>query len=85
MATYAPVHGGWHSGACWNMLSPFWLTGDTTSSRWTYLVTIPRRRDYARVVCNALTGCRDDVVLVGRSMGGQTIRLVAARRPVLPK
>ena len=71
-----------HVGTC---CPPFWLTGDTTSSRWTYLVTIPRRRDYARVVCNALTGCRDDVVLVGRSMGGQTIRLVAARRPVLPK
>lgn len=71
-----------HVGTC---CPPTGLTGDTTSSRWTYLVTIPRRSDYAGVGCNALTGCRDDVVLVGRSMDGQTIRWVAARRPALPK
>ncbi len=38
--------------------------------------------DYAQVVCDALTGYHDDVILVGHSMGGQTIPLVAARRPV---
>ncbi len=38
--------------------------------------------DYAQVVCDALIGHRDDVILVGHSMGGQTIPLVAARRPV---
>jgi hypothetical protein len=38
--------------------------------------------DYADVVCDALTGCDDDVVLVGRSLAGHTIPLVAARRPV---
>jgi len=37
--------------------------------------------DYAQVVCDALAGY-DDVILVGHSMGGQTIPLVAARRPV---
>jgi pimeloyl-ACP methyl ester carboxylesterase len=37
---------------------------------------------YADVVCAALDGCNHDVVLVGHSLGGNTIPLVAARRPV---
>jgi len=37
---------------------------------------------YADVVCAALDGCDDDVVLVGHSHGGFTIPVVAARRPV---
>lgn len=87
MATYAPVHGGWHSGACWNMLSPFLVDRGHDVVTMDLPCDDPTATfsDYAQVVCNALTGCRDDVVLVGRSMGGQTIRLVAARRPVLPK
>jgi pimeloyl-ACP methyl ester carboxylesterase len=38
--------------------------------------------DYADVVRDALEGCDDDVILVGHSMGGQTVPLVADRRPV---
>jgi pimeloyl-ACP methyl ester carboxylesterase len=37
---------------------------------------------YADVVCGALEGRGDDVVLVGHSYNGNTIPLVAARRPV---
>ena len=37
---------------------------------------------YADVVCAALDGCGDDLVLVGHSLGGHTIPLVPARRPV---
>jgi pimeloyl-ACP methyl ester carboxylesterase len=37
---------------------------------------------YADVVCAALADAGDDVVLVGHSYGGNTIPLVAARRPV---
>jgi pimeloyl-ACP methyl ester carboxylesterase len=37
---------------------------------------------YAEVVTEALAGAGDDVVLVGHSMGGLTIPLVAAVRPV---
>jgi pimeloyl-ACP methyl ester carboxylesterase len=37
---------------------------------------------YADVVCVALDECDDDVVLVGHSLGGQIIPLVAARRAV---
>lgn len=38
--------------------------------------------DYADVVCAALAETGDDVVLVGHSYGGNTIPLVATRRPV---
>lgn len=38
---------------------------------------------YADVVCAALDRCDDDVVLVGHSLAGSTVALVAARRPVL--
>ena len=37
---------------------------------------------YADVVCAALVGCDDNVVLVGHSCAGPTVALVAARRPV---
>ena len=37
---------------------------------------------YADVVCAALEGRGDDVVLVGHSFGGHTVPLVAAHRPV---
>jgi pimeloyl-ACP methyl ester carboxylesterase len=37
---------------------------------------------YADVVCTALEGRGDDVVLVGHSYGGNTVPLVAARRPI---
>jgi pimeloyl-ACP methyl ester carboxylesterase len=39
-------------------------------------------RIYADVVCAALDGRDDDVVVVGHSLGGPTATLVAARRPV---
>jgi pimeloyl-ACP methyl ester carboxylesterase len=39
--------------------------------------------DYARVVCDALQGLSgDDLTVVGHSMAGNTIPLVAAQRPV---
>jgi pimeloyl-ACP methyl ester carboxylesterase len=37
---------------------------------------------YADVVCAAVHGCNDDVMLVGHSLAGSTVALVAARRPV---
>jgi pimeloyl-ACP methyl ester carboxylesterase len=37
---------------------------------------------YADVVCAALDGCTDDLILVGHSYAGSAIPLVAARRPV---
>lgn len=83
MTTFALVHGAFHGAWCWEWLAPLLQreghdvvsmdlpTEDGTASFDTY----------ADVVCAALDG-RDDVVLVGHSLGGLTIPLVAARRPV---
>ena len=38
--------------------------------------------DYADVVCASLEGCGEDAIVVGHSLGGVVIPLVAARRPV---
>ena len=84
MTTFALVHGGWHNAWCWELLTPLLqqeghdvvamdLPCDDGSASF---------ESYADVVCAALDGCDDDVVLVGHSLGGHTIPLVAARRPI---
>ena len=88
MTTFALVHGAWHGAWCWEHLTPLLrqrghrviapeLPCDDPSATFD---------DYADVVCAAL-GDRDDVdhqdvVAVGHSLGGHTIPLVAARRPI---
>lgn len=84
MTTFALVHGAWHGAWCWELLAPLLQQerhdvvamdlpcGDASASFETY----------AAVVCAALDGCNDDVVLVGHSLGANTIPLVATRRPV---
>ena len=84
MTTFALVHGGYHGAWCWERLTPLLQqAGDD-------VVTMDLPLDdgtatfdtYADVVCAALDGCDDDVVLVGHSYAGNTIPLVAARRPL---
>ncbi len=90
MTTFALVHGAWHGGWCWEKLTPLLeqrghrviapdLPCDDPSASFS---------DYADVVCAALADAAhapdddDDLVVVGHSLGGNTIPLVAARRPV---
>lgn len=87
MTTFALVHGAWHGAWCWDQLAPVLrqrghrvvapdLPSDDPSASF---------EDYADVVCAALTDSDEDsndVVAVGHSLGGHTIPLVAARRPV---
>ena len=84
MATIALVHGACHGAWCWDRLTPelvarghevitMDLPGDDGSATFD---------DYADVVCEAVSNTDDELILVGHSMGGQTIPLVAARRPV---
>jgi len=84
MTTFALVHGGWHGAECWNALSPFLRDGGHNVIAMDLPCEDPTANfsDCADVVCDSLRGCDDDLVLVGHSMGGQTIPLVAARRPV---
>lgn len=84
MTTFALVHGAWHGAWCWELLIPLLqqaghdviamdLPGDDGSASFD---------TYADVVCAALDGRDDNVLLVGHSLGGCTVPLVAARRPV---
>jgi pimeloyl-ACP methyl ester carboxylesterase len=84
VSTFALVHGAWHGAWCWEHLIPLLeqrghhvvapdLPCDDPSASF---------EDYADVVCTALGNRDDDVIAVGHSLGGNTIPLVAARRPV---
>ena len=84
MTTFALVHGAWHGAWCWEGLGP-------QLERRGHAVVAPDLpcddpaatfADYADVVARAIGDTGDDVVLVGHSLGGMTIPLVAARRLV---
>jgi pimeloyl-ACP methyl ester carboxylesterase len=84
MATFALVHGAWHGSWCWDALAPeLQAAGHDVVT-----VDLPCDEpsasfaDYAGEVIRVLEGKSDDVVLVGHSMAGQTIPLVAAQRPI---
>jgi pimeloyl-ACP methyl ester carboxylesterase len=83
MATFALVHGAWHGAWCWELLTPFLQQAG-------HDVVAPELPNgdgsadfdaYADVVCAALHGIDDDVVVVGHSLAGATAALVSARRP----
>jgi pimeloyl-ACP methyl ester carboxylesterase len=84
MTTFALVPGAWHGAWCFELLAaelvarghralPVDLPCDDPEAGATA---------YAEVVARALDGAGDDVVVVGHSLGGLTIPLVAAARPV---
>lgn len=83
MATFGLVHGAGHGAWCWERLIP---ALEARGHR-ALAVDLPCEDPgagclrYAEVVDAALPPA-DDLVLVGHSLGGLTIPLVAARRPV---
>jgi pimeloyl-ACP methyl ester carboxylesterase len=84
MATFALVHGGYHGAWCWEQLTPLL----ERALHRVVVMDLPLEDGaatfdtYADVVCAALADAGDDVILVGHSYAGNTIPLVAARRPV---
>jgi len=83
VATFALVHGGGSSGWDWHLVEPeLRRLGHETSA-----VDLPSDDadagwwDYADRVVEGIGG-RGDVVVVGHSLGGFTVPLVAARTPV---
>ncbi|KUI23765.1 hypothetical protein AU196_01785 [Mycobacterium sp. IS-1742] len=84
MTTFALVHGGWHGRWCWDLLTPLLERGGHRVVTMDLPCDDPRAdlEDYADVVCAALAECGGDITLVGHSLGGNTIPIVAVRRPV---
>jgi pimeloyl-ACP methyl ester carboxylesterase len=84
MTTFALVHGGYHGAWCWEHLTPLL----EQAGHDVVVMDLPLEDSaatfdtYADIVCEALDRCDDDVVLVGHSYAGNTIPLVAARRPL---
>lgn len=83
MSTFGLVHGAWHGAWSWDLLAPeLARRGHSVVA-----MDLPCEdhdatfSDYAAAVDDAL-GAAGDVVLVGHSMGGMTVPLVALRRPV---
>ncbi|WNG92351.1 alpha/beta hydrolase [Mycobacterium sp. ITM-2016-00318] len=85
MATFALVHGAWHGAWCWERLTP------ELEAHGHRVVTMDLPcedgslsfDDYAETVCAAVEGVDgEELVLVGHSLAGLTIPLVASRRPV---
>lgn len=86
MTTFALVHGAWHRGACWDPTAALLREAG-------HVVVAPDLPcddvdagldDYAAAVLTALSNRHptDDIVLVGHSLGGLTIPLVADVLPV---
>lgn len=86
MTTFALVHGAWHRGTCWAPTAERLRAGghDVVAPDLPTESSAAGLVDYATTVLDALTGTpRDaDLVVVGHSLGGLTIPLVAAARPV---
>ncbi len=84
MTTFALVHGGWHGAWCWELLTP----PLEEAGHGVVAMDLPAGDGsatfdtYADVVCAAIDGCDDDVVLVGHSLNASAATLAAARRPV---
>jgi pimeloyl-ACP methyl ester carboxylesterase len=84
VTTFALVHGAWHGAWCWERLRPELEARGHRTVAADLPCDDPRATfaEYADVVVRALEGEGDEVVVVGHSLAGLTIPLVAARRPV---
>src|SRR6187551_1345642 len=84
MTTFALVHGAWHGAWCWEQLEPELRTRGHRPISMDLPITDPNAGSaaYARIIQAALPAEDDDVVLVGHSLAGLTIPVVALARPV---
>ncbi len=84
MATFAFVHGAWHGDWCWAPLSKRLAAAGYASIAVNLPCDDPRAGwvAYRDVVLRDLAGVDDDIILVGHSLGGCVVPLVAAARDV---
>jgi pimeloyl-ACP methyl ester carboxylesterase len=84
MTTFALVHGAWHGAWCWErLLEPLAQRGHGALA-----IDLPAEDpnagldECADLVAAFLAPLEDDVIVVGHSLNGLILPLVAARRPV---
>ena len=84
MATFALVHGAWHDGWCWQLLEErLRARGHETVAPTLPIDDLAASfPDYADVVADAIGSNGGPVVVVGHSVAGRWLHLVAARRRV---
>ena len=84
MVAFGLVHGAYHGSWCWEALAP------ELEDRGHLVLTVDLpsedpgagAAEYAAAALTAFAGAGDDLVVVGHSLGGLTIPLIAAARPV---
>ena len=83
MTTFALVHGAWHNATCWHPAASVLRQRGHEVITMDLPCTDPAAglEEYATTVLDAI-GDAPDVVLVGHSLGGLTVPIVASRRPV---
>ena len=84
MTTFALIHGAWHGAWCWErLLEPLERRGHGALA-----IDLPcddlaaGNDEYADIVAAFTAPVGDDVIVVGHSLNGLILPLVAARRPV---
>jgi pimeloyl-ACP methyl ester carboxylesterase len=84
VSVFALVHGAWHGGWCWERLAPELERAghDVVAPDLPCADPSAGLHAYVQTVARAIDGAGDDVVLVGHSLAGLVIPLVAAARPV---
>ena len=84
MTTFGLVHGAWHGGWCWQYLIPELEARGHRAVAMDLPTEDPQAgaEGYAAIVRRALDSFDEDVVLVGHSLAGLTIPVVASLRPV---
>jgi hypothetical protein len=84
MTTFGLVHGAWHGAWCWELLEHELTARGHRAASMDLPITDPHAGSaaYAQVVGQALPAGDDDIVLVGHSLAGVTLPIVALARPV---
>jgi len=84
MTTFVLVHGAWHGAWCWGTVSDGLASAGHRVSAVDLPCDDPRAgwREYAKAAASGLAEVDDDLVVVGHSLGGGVIPLLAAERRV---
>jgi pimeloyl-ACP methyl ester carboxylesterase len=81
--TFCLVHGAWHGGWCWERLAPeLEARGRRVVAPDLPCEDVDAGASVYADVIDAALGDADDVIVVGHSLAGLVIPLIAARRPV---